>query len=97
MIDGIRSRLEWAVPFVRGMSRTDTDMTCEECGRELVPGDLIAWVVDPPDSGPVHCSNPPTCVECVTSWNDETGSWVHQMQNVMADGSVIEWEVVPQR
>lgn len=71
---------------------------CDSCGRVLVPGDLVAYMVDPPGSIAV-CSNPPCCAECVTSWTvgvdgPET-SWVQCLiKDLCSDGSSIEWVLV---
>jgi hypothetical protein len=65
---------------------------CEGCGRELVPGDLICFAVDAPDSGPATSSNPPTCAECVTTGEDSYGlTWVQSIRMLANAGESIEW------
>lgn len=69
---------------------------CDGCGRELVPGDLVAYAVDPPGTDEhAMCSNPPCCAECVTSWtegfNGPLTSWVQVLLDLFSDGSSIEW------
>lgn len=67
---------------------------CEECEKVFVPGDLMVYTVDPPNTIAM-CSNPPVCAECVVHYWETCGQSLESfLAEMFEDGSSISWVLV---